>query len=161
MPKEMRRKDRKMPDAETMELLCSGEYGILSTVGEEGQPYGIPLSYVVREDVIYFHCAAKGHKIDNIKHQPQVCFTVVGKTQPIYDGDFTTYFESAVAFGRVQAITDPAQKTAALMALCQKYLPGHMGKAPADIDRSLAITAIYAIYIERVTGKAKRPGGKP
>ena len=42
---ELRRKDRAITKEEAITLLNKGEYGILSTVSENGNPYGIPLSY--------------------------------------------------------------------------------------------------------------------
>jgi nitroimidazol reductase NimA-like FMN-containing flavoprotein (pyridoxamine 5'-phosphate oxidase superfamily) len=49
---------------EASRLLATGEYGVLSTVGEDGQPYGMPLNYVYKNDVICFHCARVGPKIE-------------------------------------------------------------------------------------------------
>lgn len=83
--------------------------------------------------------------------------TVIGKTQPIYAKNFTTYFESAIAFGRAYEITDQEEKRQALMALAFKYLPAHMDKAETDINNSLKATAIYCVEVEHMTGKAKRP----
>ena len=43
----MRRKDKALPDAAAMQLLEHAEYGVLSTVDAAGQPYGVPLNYVL------------------------------------------------------------------------------------------------------------------
>ncbi len=40
MFKELRRKDRMMDNESAIELLRSSEYGVLSTMGENGYPYG-------------------------------------------------------------------------------------------------------------------------
>ena len=42
--REMRRKDREISEEEACQLLATGEYGVLSTVGSDGEPYGVPLS---------------------------------------------------------------------------------------------------------------------
>lgn len=42
----MRRKDKELFGADIEVILEKGEYGVLSTVGPDGTPYGIPLSYV-------------------------------------------------------------------------------------------------------------------
>jgi nitroimidazol reductase NimA-like FMN-containing flavoprotein (pyridoxamine 5'-phosphate oxidase superfamily) len=47
MVRELRRKDRGMTEAEARDLLERGEYGVLSTRGPDGAPYGIPLNYCV------------------------------------------------------------------------------------------------------------------
>ena len=155
--REMRRKDRAMPEEDARNLLENGEYGVLSTVGEDGLPYGVPLSYVVIEDSLYFHCAHEGRKVDAVRAHPRVAFTVVGATRPVYAKNFTTYYESVMVSGTAEEVTGPAAKYEILTALAAKYLPEHMDKADADITRSLPRTAVYRIRIETLTGKAKRP----
>lgn len=157
MYRQIRRKDRALPKAEARGLLERGEYGVLGTASAAGLPYTTPLSYIVKGQTIYFHCAPTGQKIENIAAQPRVCFSVVGKTKPVYAGNFTTLYESMVVFGTAHPVLDKTEKTQALMALCQKYLPAHMDKAAGDIAHSMQATAVYAIAIEHITGKAKRP----
>lgn len=153
----IRRKDRVMEEAAARELLECGEYGVLATTGVDGCPYAVPLSYIAADNAVYFHCAHEGRKIENITANPQVCFTVVGETMPVYDKNFTTYYESVVVFGRVFEVTEDVRKTALLMQLAAKYLPDDLDKAPADIAKSLERTAVYGIEIEELTGKAKKP----
>lgn len=152
----MRRKDRQLSAEEAEGVLARGEYGVLATIGPDGQPYAVPLSYVARGGALYFHCAPEGHKINNLRFESRACFTVVGPTEPVYDGGFSTYFESAVVFGPVREVTDAEEKRAALHELALKYLPGHMDKAEPDIARSFSRTAVYALKIEVLTGKAKK-----
>lgn len=75
--KEVRRRDREIAPQESINILDTAEYGILSTVGNDGQPYGVPLSYVLKGDSIYFHCAISGHKLENIEHNAK-CFILRG-----------------------------------------------------------------------------------
>ena len=42
---EMRRQDRKLTQEEAEAILREGQYGVLSTTGEDGYPYGVPVSY--------------------------------------------------------------------------------------------------------------------
>ena len=49
---EMRKKERRLQDEETRALLRTGEYGVLATIGQDGQPYGVPMSYAFAEDHI-------------------------------------------------------------------------------------------------------------
>lgn len=152
----MRRKDRALSPDDAKLLLEKCEYGTLATVSGEGWPYATPVSYVYRNGKIYIHCADSGHKLENIANSSKVCFCVVGKTQPIYDKDFTTYFESAIAFGHIVAVTDEQEKYDSLYALAKKYLPDHMDKADGDIRHSFKRTVVLAIIIEQLTGKAKK-----
>ncbi|WP_250229522.1 pyridoxamine 5'-phosphate oxidase family protein [Anaeropeptidivorans aminofermentans] len=156
MYQNMRRSDRQISKEETMEILLNGEYGFLATVDKDNQPYVVPLSYVVIENEIFFHCALSGQKLDNIKHEEKVCFSVVGKTQPVYDNNFTTYFESVVVFGKARIIDDMDKKTEVLLKLAEKYLPEYMDMADKAIEGSMQRTAICAITIDHITGKAKK-----
>lgn len=158
MEREMRRKDRRLPEERAWEVLRAGEYGILASVDTDGEPLATPLSFVVLDGAIYFHSARAGHKVDNLVNQPQVCFCVVGNTQPVYDGNFTTLYESALAFGKARALEDQVEKQAVLRALCQKYLPQHMEKADEEIAGALSVTAVYKVEVSRITGKQKSQG---
>src|SRR5689334_11917769 len=99
MHHELRRKDRGLDEPEARELLERGEYGVLSSCGPDGQPYGIPLSYCVIGDAIYFHCALEGHKLENIVADSRVSFCVVGTTEVLPD-KFSTRYESVIVSGR-------------------------------------------------------------
>jgi len=69
----MRRIDRKISDEETFSILINGEYGVLSTVSNDGNPYGIPLNYCVIENEIFFHCATNELKtIDKLNDKTKV-----------------------------------------------------------------------------------------
>ena len=153
----LRRRERQISEAECLALLESCEFGVLGTADELGNPYAPPLSYVWLDGRLYFHSAVQGHKISNIRANPRVTFTVVGKTRPVYSKNFTTYYESVVLFGKAREVTDPEEKYAALHGLAAKYLPEHLDKADADIRNSFARTAVYAVEPELVSGKAKRP----
>ena len=41
----MRKNNRQLPSTEALRILQEGEYGVLATCSNEGEPYGIPLSY--------------------------------------------------------------------------------------------------------------------
>ncbi len=123
LEKPMRRKDRQRDASEARAILKNGEYGVLATADAGGQPYGVPLSYILKDDRIYFHSALEGHKIDNIKLNNKASFTVVGRTKPVYDKNFTTLYESVIVFGEVAEVTDDEVKYAVLHALCERKVP--------------------------------------
>lgn len=152
----MRRKDRQLSEERARALLQAGEWGTLASVDAGGQPSGTPLSYVLMGDAVYFHCAMEGLKVRNMQAEPRVCFTVVDSVQPIYYRDFTTFYESAMVYGRASAVADEAEKAKALRAICLKYLPEDADKIDAAIEKSIGRTAVYRISIDHITGKAKQ-----
>ena len=155
--RELRRKDRKATPEQAWEIINNGEYGLLGTSDSTGQPYVVPLSYVCEGERIYFHSALTGHKIENINENNKVSFCVVGSTKPVYNGSFTTYYESAIAFGTACLVEDAQEKEKALYRLCERYLPGDMEKAPEEIARFNKITTVYRIDVTEISGKANRP----
>ncbi len=150
----MRNKKRELTKEEALAILEKGEYGTLSTVDGEGQPYGVPLSYVVYNGSIYFHCASEGHKLENIRHSDRVCFSAVGRAETDAPG-FTVRYESAVVFGRAQQ-APKAEWHEVLLALCAKYSPGYEEKAEANIVKWSGNLDIVRITIDHITGKANR-----
>lgn len=153
MYREMRRKDREMDYRQALRLLEQCEYGVLACSSAENQPYAIPLSYICENGAIYFHCARTGQKLDIIRENPDVCFTAVGNTKPIFNGDFTSLYESVVAFGKAE-FTQGEEKDHALMELCRKYFPDHMAEASEEVSRSSAKTEVIKVTIAHLTGKA-------
>jgi nitroimidazol reductase NimA-like FMN-containing flavoprotein (pyridoxamine 5'-phosphate oxidase superfamily) len=151
---EMRRSDRLLSDNDVQEILEVGEYGILSTIGENGYPYGVPISYVYIDSKIYFHCAAGvGLKEENITYCDNVCFIVVGKTEVLAE-KFSTKYESIIAFGKAKKCIENKQK--ALEGLIKKYSSEFMEKGLKYIEAAHYMTDIYEITIESITGKGRR-----
>jgi len=152
--KPLRRQDRKISHEEALQLLEAGEYGIISSVDEQGQPYGVPVNYVMHEDGIDFHSAKEGHKVDNIVRHGSVSFCVVGETE-ILPAELSTRYESVIVFGRITERTGTA-KSDSLMALVEKYAPNHMESGREAMASSGKNTRVFSISIDRLTGKAFR-----
>ena len=153
MQEQMRRKDRQTSEQLAYELLHSGQYGVLSFSGEE--PYAVPLSYIVADNFIYFHCATQGKLPTRLAQSSNVCFCVVQNIQPVFDGRFSTCYQSVLVFGKARCVENDSEKAEPLLRLCEKYLPNHIDKADALISSSLAITAVYKISIDHITGKQR------
>jgi hypothetical protein len=152
--KPVRRKDREINSQEAIELLDSSEYGILSTAGKDGQPYGVPMSYVHKKGCIYFHCALNGQKLDNIADNPRVSFCVVGRTKILPD-KFGTEYESALAFGVATEVFGK-ERYDALESLLEKYCSGFIDEGKQYIELKDKATKVFKIEISHVCGKARR-----
>jgi nitroimidazol reductase NimA-like FMN-containing flavoprotein (pyridoxamine 5'-phosphate oxidase superfamily) len=149
--KTVRRVERQMNEDEALELLKNCEYGTLSTCGEGNKPYGIPLNYVVIDKNIYFHCASVGTKLDNIRMNDKVCFTVVGKTKVLQE-KFSMEYESVVAFGRAIKL-DNDEKDEPLMEFIRKYSPDFIEQGQLYIDKGKESATLIKIEIYSFTGK--------
>ena len=149
----MRRKDKAMQDGAIIGLLQNGEYGVLSTVDGNEQPYGVPLNYVLMNNCIYFHCALEGHKLDNLAANAKVSFCVVGRTN-VLPAEFSTEFESVIVFGCASVI-EGEERYQALNALIEKYSPEFVSEGRAYIEKFDSHTNLVRIEIQQMTGKAK------
>ena len=155
MKRSMRRKDRQMSQESAIELLERGEYGVLSSVDEDGQPYGVPVNYVFDgKDSIYFHCAREGHKLDNLRANPRVSFTIVGNHQ-IMDWKFSTAYESLILFGAAEEV-EGDEKYQGLKMLAQKFSPNYMEEFEKDIEKAMIPTMVFKINILQITGKERK-----
>ena len=152
--KELRRKDRAITEKEAIALLNKAEYGVLSTVTENGKPYGVPLNFCFIDHCIYFHCAIEGRKIDNIKQNKSVSFCAVGNTEILPD-KFGTKYESVIVSGEVEEVFD-MNKQIALEGLLHKYSPEFFDKGIKYIEGLREKTRVFKITINKLTGKARK-----
>lgn len=150
----MRRKDRQMADGDAVALLEKGQYGVLSTVSADGEPYGVPLNYCFRNGCVYFHCAACGQKIDNITAHPRVAFCVVGQVE-VLAGQFATNYESCMVRGLAEEVSGE-EKQAALEGLIHKYSANFVAEGLKYIDKLREKTRVFKISVESISGKARR-----
>lgn len=149
---EIRRLDRRGTSAEAMDLVAKARFGHLGTVTEDGYPYVIPVYHAVVDGRIVFHGGPRGHKLANIARDHRVCFetaSFIGDVQNDRLCDWDAKYESAVIFGRAEAVTDPAAKMAALEAIAQKYA----GRSGPLAQRDVATVAVVAITVESASFK--------
>lgn len=154
MYREMRRKDREQNHDEIAGILKDQPYGVLSTVSQEGVPYGVPLSYVYTNDVIYLHGAKEGQKLDNLSMNSNVSFCVVGKTSVLPE-KFSMNYESVIVFGKADFISGEEKKYA-LLEIIKKYSPEFIEKGKSYIEKAASGTELIKITITHMTGKTKR-----
>jgi nitroimidazol reductase NimA-like FMN-containing flavoprotein (pyridoxamine 5'-phosphate oxidase superfamily) len=151
--REMRRIRQKMSEEKVEKVLERNTNGVLGVYGEDGYPYTVPLSFVYQDGAIYFHSAAEGHKIDAIRKNPKVSFTVVDE-DTIVGAEYTTYFRSVIAFGTAELVTDEAERRRAFLGLMEKYCPEESEESrEAVLARSGGRAALVRIRPEQMTGK--------
>jgi len=110
-----------------IDLLKTCHVGRLGTIGSDGYPVVKPLNFVWDDDVIYFHTALAGEKIDDIRRDGRVCFEV---DLPIayVKGDKSPcraeyLYRSVIIKGRAGLVDDAGEKVKALRSLMNKYQP--------------------------------------
>ncbi len=149
----MRRKDRLIGSiAEVEQILKEEELGYLATCGEDGQPMATPVNYIYENGRITFHCALAGRKLDNIKANPRVGFTVV-RDVSIDRVEMTSYYSSVMAEGEARIIDGDEEKKAAISALTRRLA------APGELcsDSEGRRTCMVEIRLSSLSGKRNRP----
>lgn len=147
----MRRFKQLLSEQAAKEILYRCTHGVLSLVDSDGEPYGVPLSYVYDGDkCIYFHSAVRGHKIECIGNGCRCSFCVVGQDM-IVPEEFTTYFRSVIVRGRISVVSSRDEVMKGLLLLSGKYSPGV--EPDAEISRCIGRVSVLRLDIESITGK--------
>lgn len=149
----MRRSKQAISEQETKALLSAGKRGILAVNGDDGYPFAIPVNYFYdsEQGKIFIHGGKTGHKVDALKKDDKVCFTVYGN-ETFEEGDWAPYLQSVVAFGRCKLVADAGQTEDRVRELALKYYPTKE-EVEAEIAKSIHAVQLYEITIEHMTGK--------
>ncbi len=150
----MRRFKQQLSQEDCISILKSEVRGVLSLLGDEDYPYGVPLDFYYSEEDghIYFHGAGEGHKIDSIKKHDKASFCVMDKGTPD-DESWFLHFKSVIVFGRIKIVEDHAKA----LDICRK-LSYRFGLAPdvveKMVEKSGARVTCLELIPEHITGKA-------
>ena len=157
MFREMRRSKQILSHEAAEKILREGEFGVLALSGDDDYPYAVPINYAFADEKIYFHSAKVGHKLDAIRRNDKASFCVVDRHDVVAE-EFTTYFVSAIAFGRMKLVEDDADpdKLRGLELLADKYSSTASPERRAKELARLSAVIIPVMTIEHLTGKAAR-----
>lgn len=122
MFREMRRSKQQFSQEECTEILKQEVRGVLSVLGDDGYPYGIPMDhwYDEKNGKIYFHGAKEGHKIDAIKACDKVSYCVYDKGYR-KDGEWALNIRSVVVFGSIRPVEHMEKVEEICRNLCLKF----------------------------------------
>ena len=148
----MRRKDREIAGLDRIEAVIRRATVCFLALCDGGQPYVVPLSFGHARGRLYFHSAAQGRKIDLIRRNPRVGFsleaghTVVEAENPC---NWSLRYESVIGEGWAVMVDDPEEKRFALECILVHY----GGTAQVIDDGRLAGTSVIRVDIAQMTGK--------
>ena len=149
----MRKQDRECLDPAFFDEVFTTAEDLCLAMHDGDFPYVIPLNFVRQGNSIYIHCALEGHKLDCIRTNPNVAFTLAADVR-IHREKSTTYYKSVCGTGRASFVEDPAEKGRALNALAKRYAAQCPTPTP---DAALARTGVVRIDIVDLVGKRKLP----
>ena len=149
----MRRAKQQMPREECAALLRQEKRGVLSLLGDDGYPYGVPMDYVYcpEEGRLYFHSSKQGHKADTIRTYDKASFCVVDSDRA-EEGKWALHFNSVIVFGRIRVMEDGGKIREILRGLTRRFTADETYIEDV-IARSAANAMCFALEIEHISGK--------
>ena len=117
MFRKMVRFKQQLPEEECIGILTKQLRGVLSVLGDEGYPYGLPINhYFCPEDgKLYFHSGKTGHKIDAMKACDKASYCVYDEGFR-KEGQWALNIKSVIVFGRIRFIEDHQEA----LEICRK-----------------------------------------
>lgn len=138
---------------ECIRILKEEPRGVLSVLGDEGYPYGMPMNHWYNDEDghLYFHGGMKGHKVDALKLCDKVSFCVYDKGFR-RDGEWALNIKSVIVFGRMQFVTDIEKAVDIYRKLSYKYT-GDTEYIEREIREAADHTLCMELIPEHITGK--------
>ena len=149
----MRRFKQQISEADCIRILQEEKRGVLSMLGEDGYPYGIPLNhwYNPEDGKLYFHGAKTGHKIDAIAKNNKVSYCVYDAGYR-REGEWALNVNSVVIFGRISLVTDVEKTRVIGEQLCRKFTDDEAFIA-YELQNALPRVQCLELTIDHMTGK--------
>ena len=153
MFRKMLRARQAITDAECVEILKSEPRGVLSVLGDDGYPYGMPLNQFYCEDDghIYFHSGKVGHKIDALKSCDKASFCVMDGGYR-REGEWALNIKSVIVFGRLRVVEDHEKALEISRQLSYKFTNDET-YIQREIERSGPGVLVFELIPEHMTGK--------
>jgi len=122
MFRDMIRKNRKITNEECIEILQNEKRGVLSVLGDDDYPYGMPMNhwYDAEDGNVYFHCGNIGHRLEALRKHDKVSFCVFDEGFR-REGEWALNIKSVIVFGRMEIIDDLETITDITTKLSHKF----------------------------------------
>ena len=142
---------------EMEKLLIEERLGYLG-MSVDNKPYVIPMTYGYVGGRIIFHCEVKGRKLDILRNNANVCFTVSR-----YFGEMVSHpqgaechinSDSVICYGRARIIDDLEERCEVLNVFNRCLQPGAREIVLAEVQHCLAVE----IVVDEMTGRTERDG---
>ena len=153
MFREIARKKQALPMEKIIEILDTEKRGVLSVLGDDGYPYGMPMNYWYNKEngYLYFHSGKKGHKVDALAANNKVSFCVYDSGYR-NEGEWALNISSVIVFGRVHIVENHEDAMKICKEMSLKYTPD-LAYIEEEIQKFGDATLCYELRPEHMTGK--------
>ncbi|MBQ5994819.1 MAG: pyridoxamine 5'-phosphate oxidase family protein [Clostridia bacterium] len=147
------RKKQALSEEECLRILKEEKRGVLSVIGDEGYPYGMPLNhwYCEEDGRIYFHSGKKGHRTDALTKNNKVSFCVYDSGY-LNEGDWALNIKSVIVFGRVHFVEDFDEAITISRKLSRKFTDDE-SYIEYEVEHSGNSVLCFYIEPEHISGK--------
>lgn len=148
----MRRTEKEVSDRAAIEDIIMQSNVCKLAMCDGNKPYIVPLCFGFKENVLYFHSALKGKKIEILKQNPDVCFEFDTFTQVVKSAEACKWgmrFKSVIGYGRATFIIDDDLKKDAFDIIMNQYGSGSFSYEAALLKSAI----IIKVEIDSMTGK--------
>ncbi len=149
----MRRFKQQISEEECIEILKNEPRGVLSVLGDDGYPYGMPINhwYCEEDGHLYFHGGKAGHKIDAIASCDKVSYCVYDEGYR-REGEWALNIRSVIIFGRMRVVTDEEKMRVLCSELTRKFTDDeeYLRK---EMESSFKNVLCLELIPEHMTGK--------
>jgi uncharacterized protein len=139
-----------------METILNEESTGYLGLAMDNQPYVVPLTYVYDQGRILFHCALTGTKLDQIRANPHVCFTVAKQTGGVVrhpqGANCNEENDSVVCYGSARIVENKLERQKLLNIFNHHFQPDAAEISLEDAEKCYAVE----IKIEKMTGRRQR-----
>ncbi|MBQ3588318.1 MAG: pyridoxamine 5'-phosphate oxidase family protein [Oscillospiraceae bacterium] len=154
MFRELVRKRKAIPQDVCIDVLKNETRGVLSVLGDDDYPYGMPMNHLYDEETgkIYFHVGSqRSHRNDAIRKHDKVSYCVYDQGYKD-EGDWAYNVKSIIVFGRIAVIEDKDRIIEITSKLTKKFTDD-AAYLEKELRDNLKRTLLLEITPEHISGK--------
>ena len=153
MFRDLTRKNNQLSDEECIQVLKIETRGVLSVLGDDEYPYGMPMNHWYNEEdgCIYFHCGMGGHRLDALERHSKVSFCVYNQGNRA-EGEWAWKVKSVIVFGKMDVIDDLEQIVDITTKLSYKFTQDE-SYIQREIQSAACRTLLLRLKPEHICGK--------
>jgi len=123
-------------------------------MADGNESYLVTINYGYRDNVIYFHSAPEGKKVDWLRKNPHVCFMIYIDDELVTGEnpcrDWTMKYKSVIGYGKVSILKDPEEKADGLNIIMAQYTKN----GPFEFsEKNLEEIVVIKIEIAEISAK--------
>ena len=148
----MRRKDKEVTDINKIEGIIKNAVRCCIGLVDNDEPYIVPVCFGYERNVLYFHSALEGRKVDLIKKNNRVCFEIDTDLAVVRNEkgcNWSMKYRSVVGTGRAHILESDSDKAHGLALIMRQYADDDFS-IPKPVPDSVLVVKID---IESMTGK--------